>query len=182
VKNVVIACSVVLLALSAPTLVLAQSPALVRLLGDANQMNNEEQDMAKELASKAGDNQALTTMADTIREDHKANQSALEALARQKNVTLKSYEKNQAAQEELDSLKGANFNKAFLNMDIKDHETAIASFRRAKEALGSDPEVRVYIDQTIPVLEAHLKMAQNLRHDDELLGSHENPANNKKAD
>jgi len=59
-------------------------------------MNNEEQDMAKELKSKAGDNQALVTIEETMREDHKANQTALEALASQKNITLKSYEKNKA--------------------------------------------------------------------------------------
>jgi predicted outer membrane protein len=181
-KNVAIACSAaILLSFLGASRALAQSQALVTLLGQANQMNNEEQDMAKELASKAGDNQALTTMADTMRDDHKANQAAVEALASKKNITLKSYEKNQAAQDQLDALKGANFNKAFLDMDIKDHEKAIASFRQAKTALGDDPDSRVYIDQTIPVLEAHLKMAENLRHDDQQFGSHQN-ANNNKAD
>src|ERR1700730_18167663 len=90
-KTSATACSAALLfVFGVPALVLAQSPNLASLLGQANQMNNEEQDMAKELKSKAGDNQALVTMADTMREDHKANQSALEALASHKNVTLKS--------------------------------------------------------------------------------------------
>jgi len=182
-KTSMIACSAALLfALGVPLLGSAQSENLSSLFNQANQMNNEEQDMAKELKSKAGDNQALITMADTIREDHKANQTALEALASQKKVTLKSYEKNKAAQDQLDNLKGAEFNKAFLNMDIQDHEKAIASFRRAKTEFSSDPDVRIYIDQTIPVLEAHLKMAQNLHRDDKMMGSRENAANNKKAD
>ena len=175
------ACSAALLfVLGVPALVFAQSPNLTSLLGQANQMNNEEQDLAKELKSKAGDNQALVTMADTMREDHKANQSALEALASHKNVTLKSYEKNKAAQDELDNLKGAKFNETFLRTDIQDHEKALASFRRAKSEFANDPDVRVYIDQTIPVLEAHLKMAQNLHSDDQRLGSPENAADNKK--
>src|SRR6185437_15743533 len=98
-KTSMIACSAALLfALGVPLLGSAQSENLSSLFNQANQMNNEEQDMAKELKSKAGDNQALITMADTIREDHKANQTALEALASQKKVTLKSYEKNKAAQ------------------------------------------------------------------------------------
>src|SRR5579864_7239928 len=92
--------------LGAPALASAQSANLATFFNQANQMNNEEQDMAKELKSKAGDNQALITMADTIQEDHKANQAALEALASQKKVTLKSYEKNKAAQDQLDNLKG----------------------------------------------------------------------------
>jgi putative membrane protein len=179
-KTSTIACSAaLLLALGTPLLASAQSAKLSSLFDQANQMNNEEQDMAKELKSKSGDNQALATMADTIRDDHKANQAALEALASQKRVTLKSYEKNKAAQDQLDNLKGAQFNEAFLKMDIRDHEKAIALFRRAKSEFSGDRDVVIYIDQTIPVLEAHLKMAQNLHRDDKRLGSSENAANNK---
>ena len=76
-------------------------------------MNNEEQDMAKELKSKAGDNQALVTLADTMRDDHKDNQTALEALASQKSVKLKSYEKNKAAEDQLDNLKGGAVQRNF---------------------------------------------------------------------
>ncbi len=179
-KTITIACSAaLLLALAAPTVGHAQSVNPATLFNQANQMNNEEQDMAKELKSKAGDNQALITMADTIQEDHKANQAALEALASQKKVTLKSYEKNKAAQDQLDNLKGAQFNQSFLKIDIRDHEKALASFRRARSEFSGDPDVLVYIDETIPVLEAHLKMAQNLHRDDKMLGSKENAATNK---
>jgi putative membrane protein len=179
-KTIWIGCSAaLLLALAAPTLGHAQSASPAALFNQANQMNNEEQDMAKELKSKAGDNQALITMADTIQEDHKANQSALEALASQKKITLKSYEKNKAAEDNLDNLKGAQFNQAFLKMDIRDHEKALASFRRARSEFSGDPDVLIYIDETIPVLEAHLKMAQNLHRDDKMLGSRENATNNK---
>jgi putative membrane protein len=179
-KTGTVAFSVALLfALSAPPMASAQSGNMASLFDQANQMNNEEQDMAKELKSKAGDNQALVTLADTMRDDHKDNQAALEALANQKNVKLNSYEKNKAVEDQLDNLKGAQFNETFLSMDIRDHEKALAAFRRAKSELSSDPDVRVYIDQTIPVLEAHLKMAQNLDRDDKVLGSRENAANNK---
>jgi hypothetical protein len=51
---------------------------------------------------------------------------------------------------------------------------------RAQSEFASDLDVRVYIDETIPVLEAHLKMAQNLHHDDQMLGSRENATNNKR--
>jgi Domain of unknown function (DUF4142) len=66
-----------------------------------------------------------------------------------------------------------------MKMNIHDHEQALASFRRAKTKYGNDPDALIYIDQTIPVLEAHLKMAQNLHHDDKMLGSRENSSNNK---
>ena len=170
-----------LVGFSVPPLAFAQSSNVASLLNMANQMNNEEQDEAKELRSKAGDNQALVTMADTLTQDHKANQSALEALAKQKNVTLDSYTPNKAEQDRLDNLKGAQFNGEFLNLDVADHKKALATFKEAKTNLSGDPDVKVYIDQTIPMLESHLKMAENLRHDDKVMGSTENPANNKSS-
>src|SRR5579864_9833283 len=107
-KSITIGCSAALcLALALPTLGHAQVSNPATLFNQANQMNNEQQDMAKELKSKAGDNQALVTLADTMRDDHKDNQTALEALASQKSVKLKSYEKNKAAEDQLDNLKGA---------------------------------------------------------------------------
>ena len=172
-------CALLFSAFAIPVSAFAGSGNLESLLGTANQMNNEEQDMAKELKSKAGDNQALITLADTLRDDHKANQSAVEALANQKNISLKSYEKNRAAEDRLDNLNGSQFNEAFLKVETRDHEKALATFREAKTEFGNDPNVRVYIDQTIPVLEAHLKMAENLQHDDKAFQSRENTANNK---
>ncbi len=168
-----------MLALAIPALANAQSGDLGSLLNQANQINNQEQDMASELKSKAGDNQTLISMAETMNEDHKANQSALEALAGQKKITLNSYKKNTAVEKELDNLNGAKFNQAFLTMNIRDHERALASLRKARAQFAHDPDVRVYIDQTIPVLEAHLKMAENLHRDDQALGSRENRTNNK---
>jgi predicted outer membrane protein len=165
-----------------PPMSYAQSANLGSFLNMANQMNNAEEDNAKELRSKAGDNQALITMADTLTQDHKANQTALEALAKQKDITLDSYHANKEEQDRLDNLKGAEFNRAFLKMDVRDHKEALAAFEQAKVTFASDPDVKVYIDQTIPVLQSHLKMAENLHHDNKALGSSENPENNKSAD
>jgi putative membrane protein len=161
-----------------PSAALAQSQGVTSLLNAANQMNNQEQDAAKELKSKAGDNQALVTLSDTLSADHKANQAAVEVLAKQKNVTLNSYQPDKAEQDRLDSLKGAQFNQEFLTAEARDHEKALAMFRTAKLD-ESDKDVKVYIDQTVPVLEAHLKMVEKLHHDNKVLGSNENPENNK---
>jgi len=175
-----IACAISLvIGVSAPGLAYAQAANVATLLNTANQMNNEEQEEAKELRSEDGDNQALFAMADTLTQDNKANQSALESLAKHENVTLDSYKPNTIEQDRLDNLKGAEFNHEFLTANIRDHKEALATFKRAKVEMAGDPNVKVYIDQTIPVLESHLKMAENLRHDDKVIGSAENPENNK---
>jgi hypothetical protein len=75
------------LPLSVTTASAADTSSTASLLNYANQMNNEEEDMAGLLHSKAGDNQALMTLSDTLKGDHKANQAAVKALADQKNAT-----------------------------------------------------------------------------------------------
>jgi putative membrane protein len=140
-------------------------------------MNNEEEDMAGLLHSKAGDNQALTTLSDTLKGDHKANQAAVKALADQKKVKLESYKKNATEYDKLSNLSGSDFNNAFFAAAIKDHRQALTEFERAKDG-ENDRDVKVYIDQTLPVLQAHLKMAENLRRDSEGSSS-ENPTNNR---
>jgi len=167
--------------ISVPPMALAASGNVASLLNMANQMNNSEQADAKELRSKAGDNQALISMADTLTQDHAANQTALEALAKQKNITLDAYKPDTEEANRMDNLKGAQFNAAFLKMDVRDHKDALSAFKEAKVSMADDADVKVYIDQTIPVLESHLKMAENLRHDDKVMGSTENPVNNKAA-
>src|SRR6202162_2194600 len=109
-----IACvATLLVGMVVPPTAFAQSGDVASLLNAANQMNNQEEDNAKELRSKAGDNQALVTMADTLTQDHKANQAALETLAKQKKITLDSYQPNKVEADRLDDLKGAQFNDAF---------------------------------------------------------------------
>jgi putative membrane protein len=150
------------------------------LLNQANKMNYDEIDTAKTAKSKAGDNQPLITYAETLKADHQANQEAVNALATQKNVKLET-EPQQADKEEksLDKLDGGAFNAAFLQDEINDHEKALAEFTSAKSQFSEDPDVKLYIEETIPVLKAHLEMAKNLQSQ---MGTNnnENPANNKK--
>jgi hypothetical protein len=51
-------------------------------------------------------------------------------------------------------------------------------FESAKGSYASDPDMKLYIEQTLPVLQAHLKMAQNLRRHVSPMSS-EDPSNNK---
>jgi putative membrane protein len=179
-KIAALVCSAVFLTAATPVLSRAQTSneGLASLLNSASRINHEEENMASELKNKAGDNQALVTLATTINEDHQANESAVKALANQKNINLNSDHQDNAAKDTLSNLKGAEFNRKFLTMEIRDHQKALAMFRHARTEFANDPDVRVYIDQTIPVLEAHLKMAENLHRDDQMLGSRENPTNN----
>ena len=148
------------------------------LLNKANQMNYEEQETAKIAHSKAGDNQALVTYADTIRGDHEANEEAVSALSRQKSIKLEGTNTDKVEKSSLKHLSGGAFNDAYLNDQIKGHKDALEMFKSAESNYRSDPDMELYIQQTLPVLQAHLKMAENLRRHVSPMSA-EDPSNNK---
>src|ERR1700685_1023503 len=101
-----IACvATLLVGFSVPPMAYARSTNVTSLLNMANQMNNQEEANAKELRSKAGDNQAL---------------------AKQKNISLDAYKPNLVQEERMDNLKGARFDHAFMTMDVRDHKEALS--------------------------------------------------------
>ena len=158
----------------------AQAADVSTLLNKANAINYDEIQAAKTASSKAGDNQALMTFAATVKGDHEANEDAVSALARQKNVKLEGTpgsidEKGKA----LDKLDGGAFNEAFLKDQINGHEEALDYFKQAKSEFRGDRDTEIYIDQTMPMMKAHLEMAKNLQKQMSM-GSNENPENNKK--
>lgn len=157
----------------------ASNPSV--LLNKANVINYEEVEMAKTAKDKAGDNQGLITFADTLEGDHKANEDALTALARHKGIKIDDTPADADAKvKALDNLSGGAFNQAFIKAEIADHEKAISLFEHARAAATGDPDMELYIGETIPVMKAHLEMAKDL---EEHMGSSspENPANNKKS-
>jgi len=165
-------------ALSIPNLASAASQNAMTLLNGANQMNYEQQDAATMLRSKAGDNQAMITMADTMTGDFKANQEAVKALADSRKITLNAYKKDTAANDEMSKLNGGAFNAAFFARSVRDQKGAIETFKTADRNFRNDRDMQLYIGQTLPILKANLAMTENLqRH--AALGSSENPANNR---
>ena len=165
-------------ALSIPQFASAASKNATTMLNGANQMNSEQQDAAAMLRSKAGDNQAMITMADTMGGDAKANQEAVKALADSRKITLRAYKKDTAASDEMSKLNGAKFNSAFFAKSVLEQKGAIEAFRTARRSFSKDRDMQLYIDQTLPMLKANLAMSENLQHHS-ALGSSQNPANNR---
>jgi putative membrane protein len=159
----------------------AQEAGVSHLLNKANAINYEEIEMAKLAKDRAGDNQALLTLAKTMQDDHQANEDAVTALSRAKNVKIEGTPASiDQRYKEMDNLKGGQFNQAFLNDAVEGHSKALRFFEDEKGRFGSDPDVKLYVEETIPVIRAHLEMARSMR---AALGhnSTENPENNKSA-
>ena len=115
------------------------------------------------LGAQKGQDQAVRQLGQKLVQDHsKANQE-LKLLAAQKSVTLPSEipAEHQAAISHLKSLEGAEFDKAFKQHAIEDHQKDIQKFQTAARQ-STDSDIKAFAQKTLPVLQQHLKMAQDI--------------------
>ena len=115
-----------------------------------------------QLAIKTSKTPALVSAASKIKTDHEAANKQLMALATKKAHTptaLTAAEKTQG-HGKLASLTGADFDKEWIEMMIKDHNDAIALFTSA--ASSADPDIAAFATKTLPTLKEHLKTVQAL--------------------
>jgi putative membrane protein len=120
--------------------------------------------MASMLSDKARDKVALSTLATTLKDDHEANQSAVKSLADKHNIRLNSYQPNKALKNKMDNLNRAAFERAFLEHEAMDHREALRTFEGARRAM-ENRDIKLYVDESILVLRAHLEMVENVRRD-----------------
>lgn len=115
-----------------------------------------------QLAQKNGSTDAIRKLAETQATDHgKANQNALQ-VAQTLGVTPPTMPNadQKAMYDKLAGETGATFDKDYLNGFIADHKKDIADYQKAasddKDAAGQ------YAAQTLPDLQKHMKMAQDI--------------------
>jgi putative membrane protein len=118
----------------------------------------------------AGKLAAQRAMSPTVKEfgqhlmtDHSTANEKLKTLAGSKQMNLPdavSPEGNTALGK-LEGLNGAEFDKTFSQMMVKDHTTDISDFEKAVKK-AEDPDVKAYAQQTLPTLRHHLMLANRL--------------------
>jgi len=60
----------------------------------------------------------------------------------------------------LSKLQGQDFDRAYMDYMVKDHEKDVKEFNKMAQN-AKDPDVKAFAQQTAPTLEEHLQMAQN---------------------
>jgi putative membrane protein len=60
----------------------------------------------------------------------------------------------------LSKMQGAEFDRAYMRDMVQDHEKDVKKFRQ-EATHGGDPDLKSFAQNTLPVLEQHLKMAQD---------------------
>ena len=105
---------------------------------------------------------AVKAFAQQMIVDHTKVNAELSKIAKAKNLNVATdsavHNKPQAV--DLKSLEGESFDKAYVSHQIMAHKEAIALFERGVNA--EDAEISAYAKSTLPKLEHHLKMAEDL--------------------
>ena len=96
-------------------------------------------------------------------DDHSKANEDLKQLASKENINVPDSldSKHQSRVEKLSKLSGADFDRAYIKDQLKDHQQDVQEFQQEAQR-GSDPDVKSFASKTLPVLEEHLSMAKNL--------------------
>ena len=117
---------------------------------------------AGKLAVEKGTVEDVREFAQTMIEDHTAANQKLSALASSKQLEVSSDADlvNQAKAMILKLRGEASFDKAYMNNQVVAHQQTIELFQKA--AGSDDAEIAAFAKETLPKLEHHLKMAEQI--------------------
>jgi putative membrane protein len=95
--------------------------------------------------------------------DHgRANQQLLQiAVAQGKTAPKEMLPEHRQHRDQLARLKGAEFDRMYMQHMVQDHKKDVSEFEK-QAANGSDPALRSFAQETLPVLREHLTLAQTL--------------------
>lgn len=109
-----------------------------------------------------GQGSQVKNLGQKLIQDHTAANKELEQLAARKGVVVPQ-ELDPHHQQELDRLSkltGAQFDQAFIQHAVTDHQKDIKKFQTAAEK-ATDQDLRAFAQRTLPVLQQHLDMAKS---------------------
>jgi len=134
-----------------------------KFIEDAAEGGIMEVEAGKLAQSKASDPN-VKSFGEKLEKDHAAANDELVKLANSKHVELPAGPSRSERKdiEKLGKLSGRDFDKQFVSMGVKDHEKDIKKFEKAS-GKAKDPELKAWIDKTLPTLREHLAMAQKLK-------------------
>lgn len=116
---------------------------------------------AAKIASKKGTSKEVKDMAKMIMTDHAKANEELKALAKKKNIAVPDSlnEEMKTKITNLQSTSGTEFDKAYADMMVNDHNEDIPFFERASKEI-SDPDIQKWAAGKTETLKHHLHMAE----------------------
>jgi putative membrane protein len=117
-----------------------------------------------ELAQEKAKSEQVEQFGQRMVQDHGQANEKLMAIAEQKGIELPQDLPEDAQQkyEELQQLSDAEFDEAYMDEIIKDHEKDVEAFEQQAQS-GEDPDLRAFAEETLPTLREHLELAKEVQ-------------------
>jgi len=115
------------------------------------------------LADTKGAHVEVKAFGRKMAEDHAKANEELTELANGKGIPAPAAPapKHQALFERLNRLAGVEFDRAYMQAMVSDHDNAISAFRKFAEE-GDDAELKAWAKKTLPTLEEHERHAKDV--------------------
>lgn len=117
------------------------------------------------LALEKSSDASVKEFAQTMVDDHSKANAELKRIAAEEGISVPASPgaDHTAAAQKLGGLTDAEFDRAYADQMVEDHEKAVSLFKSASTADGVNDELRAFAKQTLPKLEHHLEEAQQLQ-------------------
>jgi putative membrane protein len=139
-------------------------PTIVAIFDNANTVDIE----TGKLAAERGHSKEVRQFGAMLARDHEMVRQQGRGLARKLGVTPTPPPGDQSAKEQaavirrLSSLRGAEFDRAFLEREVQFHKDVIAAIETTLLPAIKNDELRALVVKVAPAFQAHLAMAENL--------------------
>jgi putative membrane protein len=119
--------------------------------------------MGKLAAEKAADPK-VKEFGNTMVEDHQKANDELRQVANDKKIKWPDdlTDEQVATFKKLSQLSGPDFDREYVQAMVEDHQKDVNEFQR-EEGRVQDPELKGFVSRTLPILQHHLQMAQDLQ-------------------
>jgi len=115
------------------------------------------------LAQQKASSDAVKQFAQKMVDDHSKANDELKQVASKESLDLPDApdKKHQSRIDKLGKLSGAEFDKAYIKDQLKDHQEDVRKFQ-SESKNGTDPGIKEFATKTLPTLEQHLQMVKDL--------------------
>jgi putative membrane protein len=116
-----------------------------------------------QMAQQKAASDEVKQYAQRLEQDHTKANEKLKQIAQERQVSLPTdLGPHQKDVSKLQNLSGEAFDRAYIQMQIKDHKKDISEFRKQSNR-GMDTDLKEFASAQLPTLEQHLQQAQQLQ-------------------
>ena len=116
-----------------------------------------------QLAESKGNSDSIREFGKRMVNDHSKANEQLKQIAQQESINLPvdMNRMDQATYDRLSKLSGAEFDREYAKLMVKDHEKDVAEFQKESRD-GEDDSIKTFATQILPTLKEHLQLAKQM--------------------